>query len=381
MLLRQRRLVEPIERTADVEAGPARRQVFAQSDSAHGLGDRGRSRRHITGYLWPRRQCAVDLQQRRGTARRQLLGVEEAQHVRNLLPARHPRQRGRIHLAQQAVQDRPLRLEVEPFHVDQAPIAGRHQHRNPPGPRPLSHDRLHVQRITFFDNDIQSIEKFVDGIQRQSRVHNLNGQIRIELGDSAGGHFSFVQPDVEYGRRHTVQVGKFKVIEIRQPKHAAQSLRRKSVRDDMSSAQPGNTDTQFTQSRLLFRGDHVSVAIQPHRPKTPRAEHRHNRPPPGVIRPSAGLGGKLRARRWQQPPQLGELGVAMVDELDDRIVPQLVQHGLVGGILGVEYRCRACCDGHSSMVDAPANIREDRVKSGRYIVDFLCSPQYVLFKL
>ena len=249
------------------------------------------------------------------------------------------------------MQDRPLRLEVEPFHVDQAPIAGRHQHRNPPRPRPLSHDRLHVQRITFFDNDIQSVEKFVDGIQRQTRVHNLNRQIRIELGDSAGGHFSFVQPDVEYGRRHAVQVGKFKVIEIRQPKHAAQSLRRECVRDDMSSAQPGNTDTQFTQSRLLFRGDHISVAIQPYRPKTPRAEHRHNRPPPGVIRPPAGLGGKLRVRWWQQPPQLGELGVAVVDELDDRIGAQLVQHGLVGGILGVEYRCRACCDGHSSMVE------------------------------
>jgi hypothetical protein len=119
----------------------------------------------------------------------------------------------------------------------------------------------------------------------------------------------------------------------------------------MSSAQPDNTDTQFTESRLFVRGDHVAVAIQPHRPKPPRAEHRDNRPPPGVIRPPAGLGGKRRARWWQQPPQLGELGVAVVDELDDGIVSQLVQHGLVGGILGVEYRCRACCDGHSSMVE------------------------------
>jgi hypothetical protein len=63
------------------------------------------------------------------------------------------------------------------------------------------------------------------------------------------------------------------------------------------------------------------------------------------------------------------LGVAVVDELDDRIGAQLVQHRLVGGILGVKYRCRACCDGHSSM------------KFGRYIGDYLCSPQYVLFKL
>jgi hypothetical protein len=71
----------------------------------------------------------------------------------------------------------------------------------------------------------------------------------------------------------------------------------------------------------------------------------------------------------------------VVDELDDRIVPQLVQHGLVSGILRVEYRCRACCDGHSSMIERPGEYTRGSVKSGRYIVDFLCSPQYVLFKL
>jgi hypothetical protein len=60
----------------------------------------------------------------------------------------------------------------------------------------------------------------------------------------------------------------------------------------------------------------------------------------------------------------------------------LVQHGLVGGVLGVEYRCRACCDGHSSMVERAGEYpRGSLLKSGRYVGDFLCSPQYVLFKL
>ena len=31
--------------------------------------------------------------------------------------------------------------------------------------------------------------------------------------------------------------------------------------------------------------------------------------------------------------------------------------------------------------NAPANTREDQLKSGRYIGDFLCSPLYVSFSL
>ena len=47
---------------------------------------------------------------------------------------------------------------------------------------------------------------------------------------------------------------------------------------------------------------------------------------------------------WQQAPQLSELDVAVVDELDHRVGAQLVQDCLVGRVLWVENQCRACCD-------------------------------------
>ena len=60
--------------------------------------------------------------------------------MRNLFPAAHAGEPREIHVAEQAVQYRPLRLKVETFHVDQAAIAGGHQHRNPAGPRAFPHD-------------------------------------------------------------------------------------------------------------------------------------------------------------------------------------------------------------------------------------------------
>ena len=144
---RQLRLVELIEPTDDVNARPARPQRLTHSDPAHGLGNRRRSQDHIAGQLWPRRKRAVEFNRRRRQAWRQLFSLEKTQQVRNHFPATHLREAREIQFAQQTVQDRTFRLQVETFDVHQAAIAGCHQHRNPTRAGAFSHDGLDVQRI------------------------------------------------------------------------------------------------------------------------------------------------------------------------------------------------------------------------------------------
>ena len=127
-------------------------------------------------------------------------------------------------------------------------------------------------------------------------VQNPDLQIRVELGDPAGGRLGLIQPEVEYGRRHPVEIGQLEAIEIRQPKLAAHALRRQGVGNDMPDAQAGDSDAKRAEPRLFLGGNQIPVAVQPHRPKSPRTQHGHNRPPPGVIRPPAGFGGQLRRR-------------------------------------------------------------------------------------
>ncbi len=216
------------------------------------------------------------------------------------------------------MQNRPLRVEVEALHVDEASVTGRHQHRNSTRSGLLSHDRLHIQRIAFVDSDIEAVEKFVNGVQRQARFEDPHRQVGVEFGDSARGRLGLVQPDVEHRRRDPVEIAQLQLVEIRQPEFAAQALGSERVRDDVTGAQPDDADPQRTQSRLFVDCDHIPVAVQPHRPKTPRAQYCHCRPPPGVVRPPATFVEQLGARWWQQPAQFRQLRFAVIDEVDVR---------------------------------------------------------------
>src|SRR5271166_2500414 len=234
------------------------------------------------------------------------------------------------------MQNRTPRLQVETFHVHQASIACSHQHRNPTGAGALAHDDLHVQRIAFVDNDVESVEELVDGVDCQPDLQNPDEEVWIEFGDSAGGHLGLVKSEVQYGRRQPVKIRQLDAIEIRQPKLAAQALRCQGMRDDMPDAQTNNTDAQRAKPGLLLGGDHAPVAVQPDRAKRPRSQHCHDGPPPRVVRPSAGFGNQLRIGWGPKPPQFLELFLAMVYYFDDGIGAQLLQYRIVGGVGGVE---------------------------------------------
>ena len=67
-----------------------------------------------------------------------------------------------VQVAEQAVQNLPVRLEVEPFDVQRAAVAGGHQHRDAPGARDLANKHLGVERIAFLDEDVDTVEEPVD---------------------------------------------------------------------------------------------------------------------------------------------------------------------------------------------------------------------------
>ena len=169
------------------------------------------------------------------------------------------------------MQNRALRLQVESFHIQQASIAGCHQHRNPTVAGALPQDGLHIQRIAFVNDDVEPVEEFFDSVGCHPNAQNPDLQVRVDFRDSAGSHLGFVQPDVQYGRRHSVEIGQLNAIEIRQPKLAAHALRCQGVCDDMPDTQTNNADAQPAKPCLFLCGDHVAVAVQPHRPKRPRA--------------------------------------------------------------------------------------------------------------
>ena len=47
--------------------------------------------------------------------------------------------------AQKAVEDRPVRLQVEALDIENAPVAGLHQHRDAALAGHLAHEELHVE--------------------------------------------------------------------------------------------------------------------------------------------------------------------------------------------------------------------------------------------
>ena len=79
--------------------------------------------------------------------------------MRNLFPATHAGKQRDVQLAQQTVQNLALRLQVETFHVHQASVACRHQHRNPSGAGALPQDGLDVQRIGLLDEAVRFVRR------------------------------------------------------------------------------------------------------------------------------------------------------------------------------------------------------------------------------
>ena len=57
------------------------------------------------------------------------------------------------------MQDLPLRLQIEPFHVQGAAVAGGHQNRDASRPRRLADEDLGVERVALLHEDVDAVEE------------------------------------------------------------------------------------------------------------------------------------------------------------------------------------------------------------------------------
>ena len=177
-----------------------------------------------------------------------------------------PRQAGEscaIQIAQQTVEDRSGGLQIEPFDIYQATVACCHQNRQPQGTCGLADEDLHVERITFLDNDIQSCEEFAQGFRSESGCLHRHRQVRVKFGNPSGGNYRLVHAEVENACRYAIEVGELEAIEISESQVAAYALCRKCVCDGMTHAQADHTDPELTELTLFLRGDLVPITFQP----------------------------------------------------------------------------------------------------------------------
>ena len=213
-------LAELVERPTHVDARAARPEGLTQPDAAYRLGQRGRTQGHVAGQLRPCRKRTVHFDKRCRHPWGQTFGVQVAQDVRDLVPAAHPRQQSDVEFAEQAVQDGTVRFQIETFHVDQAAVTGRHQHRDSAGLGAFAHHGLHVQRVAFLDDDVETVEELVNGVVGQSGVEHLDRKVGVQFGDAPGRDRRLVHPEIEQRGRDPVQVGQFEAVEVGQPQLA-----------------------------------------------------------------------------------------------------------------------------------------------------------------
>lgn len=73
--------------------------------------------------------------------------------------------------------DRAFGMLIEAFNIDPPPVAGRHQHRDTPVTGRQPQGDLHVERIAFFDGDVQPIQERIDGVCGDSGVEHIHRQV------------------------------------------------------------------------------------------------------------------------------------------------------------------------------------------------------------
>ena len=199
------------------------------------------------------------------------------------------------------MQDPPLRLQIEPFHVQGAAVTGGHQNRDAPCPRRLADQNLGVERVALLDQDVDIIEECFDGVRGDASVENLHRQVGIELGNAPCGQLRLVESQVEHRGGHAVEVGQFQLVEVREAQLTAQSLLGHDVGDGVADAEADDAHSELSKPRLFFDGDQIPVAVEPHGAKSAWSEHACDGPPPGKVGPALGFGDDVGVGRRAKP--------------------------------------------------------------------------------
>nr|WP_251072628.1 hypothetical protein [Streptomyces sp. ISL-43] len=251
-------------RRVDEEA--ARGGELPEQDTAGGVGEHSGAQGHPRGELGPRGEGVPDLHQRGGHALREVLRAEDPQDVGHLLADRQPLEVGGRHTVDQAVQQGPVRFEVEAFHVQHAALVGLHQHRDPVRPGTLTGEDLDVEVVAFFDEQIGTAvaavagEERVDVVLGQALGPYRDVEIGIDLVHLPCGDDHFGQADVGDRGTQPVQVGEGEPVEVREAETAADPFLGEGERAGGAHGEAGHGDRPAGEAGLFRRCDLVLVA-------------------------------------------------------------------------------------------------------------------------
>ena len=188
------------------------------------------------------------------------------------------------------MEERSLRLEVEALDVEDAPVAGLHQHGDPALPGRLADEELHVERVALLDDQVEPVEEGAEvvgrdplGIVTATRRYGSISPIR------RAATTALFTPRSRTLAGNAVEVGQLDGVEVGQPKLAGQALHGQDVGDRVAGAEADHADAQGPLPGLLGAGELVAVAVEPQRAERTRAEQPHHGPPPGVVDPALGL--------------------------------------------------------------------------------------------
>ncbi len=160
------------------------------------------------------------------------------------------------------MQERAVRLEIEAFDVEHAPVAGLHDHRDPTGACRLTEPDLHRQVVALLDQQIEPVEEVAEVVLVDPPAFDRHSEKWVELRDRSGSDDRLLESEVQHRRAHPVEVGQLDSVEVRQPKLSSDAFLRQRQRRRAPDREPRDAYLQGSKLRLLGAGDLVIVATR-----------------------------------------------------------------------------------------------------------------------
>ena len=258
--------------------------------------------------------------------------------MRDLLLGREATELNRRDIAEQPVERRPIRREVEALHVEHPAVAGGHDHGPACGARVLAQPDLHLQVVALVHDHVGARDEVRDRRLVDPGRERDDADVRIQLGDLARGQHDLAHADVGDAARHPVQVREVQHVEVGEPQLAADALVHHRRDDGAPDRQAGHGHAEPAQPPLLLPGDRIPVAVEAqlavqglrqdvHQPAAPRIE---DPGPEGgrlaaiqhALDGCARLGAGERVARRSAPDELLQLRLQLVDDHDAGIRSQ-----------------------------------------------------------
>ena len=252
----------------EVHVRPAGGERQAQREPPHRDRDAGAAEDDVAGQLRPRGDRAVHLEHGCREARGHERGIHDPEHdpgpplTGGKVLAVHPTDILRSHPAGQAMEQRQVRMQVEPLHVQHAPVARLHQHGEAALAGTLADEELQVERVALVHHDVQPVQERVHIVRRDAVVHQLHPGVRIDLPDLARGELRLSRPDLVDRGADPVHVREVQAVVVGEPQHPERPLERERERDRVAHGQARDANLDRGQPVRLGARDLVPVAVE-----------------------------------------------------------------------------------------------------------------------